>query len=479
MSPRVLAFAFCGILAGCVVGPDYRRPSVEVPTAYRSQLGPAEAASFGDVPWWEVFHDPVLQELIRQALANNLDLRKTIARVEQARAQVQVVGSPLFPQIGYGGSASRQGGPLVGSSQIESLTYNAYVGNASLNWEIDIWGKVRRATEAAQADLLATEDVRRGVTITLLADVAAAYFQLLALDRELQVARETVASYRKTVTLFRDKYEGGASGLLPVNRASAQLANTAANIPQVERQIIDTENQLSILLGRVPGPIPRGEKLDAQRYLPVVPAGLPSQLLERRPDVRESEDLLIAENARIGVAKANFFPSVNLTGLLGIQHTQVSSILSGSTSIWNLGAGLVGPIFTGGQLTGEYEAQEARWKRAKASYEQTVLNALAEVSNALNGQQKLQDVRSQRELAVRDLGSSVDLALDRYLLGLASYFEVLNVQEQFYSTQLALVQTQADQLTNFVQLYRSLGGGWQTPATEVTPDGGAAPGKPE
>ncbi|MEO8754174.1 MAG: efflux transporter outer membrane subunit, partial [Casimicrobiaceae bacterium] len=418
---------------------------------------------------------PVLQDLIKQALANNLDLKQAVARVEQARAQVVVVGSPLFPQLSYGGGAARQSGPIVTSNQIQSLTYNAYTGNAALNWELDIWGKVRRSTEAAQAELLATEDIQRGVTITLLADVSSAYFQLLSLDQQLAIARGSTELYGKTAKLFKDKYDGGASSLLPLNRANGQLANAAADIPAIQRQIVDVENQLSILLGRLPGPIARGAKLDAQRMAPAIPPGLPSELLERRPDVRQSEDQLIAENAKIGVAKANFFPSISLTGLLGIQHSQVSSVLSGTTSIWSFGAGLAGPIFTGGQLTGEYDAQVAKWKQSKANYELTVLKALGEVSNALNGQQRLVEIRLQREIAVRELTSSVDLSLDRYLLGLSDYFEVLTVEEQLYATQLALVQTQYDQLTNIVQLYRALGGGWQVAAGAVPPGGGPAP----
>jgi outer membrane protein, multidrug efflux system len=467
------------LVSGCMMGPDYRRPALEVPASYRGQLGAAEAASLADQPWWEVFRDPVLQGLVRQALENNLDLRQAIARVEQAQAQVKVAHSPIFPQLGYGAAAARQSGPIVTQGSIDSVTYNSYVTGVGLSWELDLWGKVRRATEAAQAQMLATEDFQRGVMITLLSGVAASYFQLLALDRELEIARDSVALYTKTVTLFRDKYEGGASSLLPVNRAAAQLANTAANIPELERRIAETENRLSILLARVPGPIPRGEKLTEQKGPPAIPPGLPSQLLERRPDVRQSEEQLVAENARIGVAKANFFPSLSLTGLFGGQSTYVSSVLSGSSTIWSFGASLAGPIFTGDRLTAEYEAQEAEWRRAKANYEQTVLSALAEVSTALVEQQKLGEIRTQRDRAVRELQSSVDLSLDRYLLGLASYFEVLQVEEQFYASQQALVQTQVNQLTNIVQLYRALGGGWQQQAATGAPDPGSAPAKPD
>jgi multidrug efflux system outer membrane protein len=476
MRPR-LAVAVASIaLAGCMVGPDYRRPDVATPPAYRGQIGGAEAASFGDLPWWEVFRDPVLQALVREALANNLDLRQAVARVEQARALVKVVGAPMYPQLGYGASAARQSGPSVGAERIDTITYNAFGGAFNLSWEIDLWGKVRRATEAAQADLLATEAYQRGVTVTLLADVASTYFQLVTLDRELAIARATVASYRKTLALFRDRNAGGAASMLPVNRAAAQLANAAADIPQIERRIVDAENRLSVLVGRVPGPVARDAQFAALPAPPDVPAGLPAQLLERRPDVRQSEDLLIAANARVGVATANFYPSISLTGLLGVQHSAVSSILSGTSSIWSLGAGLLGPLFTGGQLTGELEAQEAQWRRVKASYEQTVLTALAEVSDALNGREKLAGVREQREVAVREFASSVDLSLDRYLLGLASYFEVLQTQEQLYSTQLALARTQGEQLVNVVELYRALGGGWQTPATgDRTAGDGAAP----
>lgn len=467
----LIAIAVTATLTGCMVGPDYRRPALDVPGAYRTEVTPAAAVSLGDLPWWEVFQDPVLQDLIKQALANNLDLKQAVARVEQARAQVQVVGSPLYPQIGYGGGITRQSTPKVSTNRIEDVTYTDYAGSVNLSWEIDLWGKVRRATEAARSELLATEEFQRGVTISLLAEVASTYFQLLDADRELEIARETVKLYTKTLELFRERYTGGASGLLPVNRAAAQLANAAANIPQFERQVATLENRLSVLLGRAPGPIPRGAKLDAHKIAPVIPAGLPSQLLERRPDVKASEEILIAENAKVGVAQANFYPSLNLTGLFGGQHSSVSSVLSGSTSLWSLGAGLVGPIFTGGALTGELQAQEARWKRAQLGYEQTYLNALAEVADALEGRQQLQKVREFREIAVRELASSVDISLDRYLLGLASYFEVLQVEEQLYSTQLELAQTQAAQLTNVVQLYRALGGGWQhTPAEAFTPE---------
>jgi len=462
MKPGLGVFVLpLALLGGCMLGPDYQRPPLEVPQSYRGQLGSGEAASFGDLPWWEVFSDPVLQGLVQQALTNNLDLRQAVARVEQAQAQVKVVHSPIFPQLGYKAGAARVSGPVVTQTSIDSVTYNTYAGSVGLSWELDIWGRVRRATEAAQAEMLATEDFQRGVMITLLSGVATGYFQLLALDRDLEIARETVGLYRKTLTLFKDKQQGGAASLLPVNRAAAQLANAEGNIPQLERAIADTENLLSILLGRAPGPIPRGEKLTAHSAPPSIPAGVPSQLLERRPDVRQSEEQLIAENARIGVAKANFFPSLSLTGLFGGQSTHVNSVLNGSSTIWGFGAGLVGPIFSGGKLTGEYEAQEARWKQAKANYEQTVLNALAEVSNALVGQEKLREVRVQRERAVNELASAVELSLDRYLVGLASYFEVLQAEEQLYASQQALVQTQVSQLTNIVQLYRALGGGWQ------------------
>lgn len=468
---RLAVTLMAALLAGCVLGPDYRRPELPVPDTYRSQLGSAEAASLGDQPWWEVFRDPALQRLIQQALASNLDLQRAIARVEQAQAQVQVTAAPLFPQLGYGGSAARQSTPEVSPLKVDALTSTSYAGGAGLSWELDIWGRIRRATEAAQAELLATEDFRRGVVVTLLSGVATAYFQLLALDRDLEIARETVALYRKTLDLFKQKYEGGADSLLPVNRTVALLANAEASIPEIERRIADTENQLSILLGRVPGAIPRGEKLDAQRFPPAIPPGLPSQLLERRPDVRQAEQQLISENALIGVAVANFFPSLSLTGDLGRQSTHVNSVLKGTNTIWSYGAALTGPIFTGGQLTGEYEAQIAQWKQAKTGYEQTVLNALAEVANALILQQKLGEIRPQREQAVQALEASVALSLDRYLLGLASYFEVLQAQEQLYTAQQELVQTQVDQLNSLVQLYRALGGGWQQ---QETPDKAAA-----
>jgi multidrug efflux system outer membrane protein len=446
--------------SGCPVGPNYRRPDVAPPETYRGQVGPSEAASLADLPWWQVFGDPTLQNLIEEALRNNYDLASAVQAVEQARSVVGVARAPLFPQVSYQGGAQR-GKNFVFTG--ENRTFNTFLGTFNVAWELDIWGRIRRSTEAAEGALLATEQFRRGVMLSLVSDVAQAYFDLLELDLELAIARDTVTSFSDTVELFRFRYEGGVGNKLEVDRAIGALEETVASIPDLERQIVAVENQLQVLLGGPPGAIARGAPLVEQKAPPTVPPGLPSQLLERRPDVIQAEDELITSNANVGVAVANFFPQIGLTSLYGGQSTELKELVKTKGNIWNVAGSIAGPIFTGGQNLETYRAQVAAFEQSKAEYLQAVLLALQEVSNILTSQQKLREIRAARERQVKALQESVRLSLLRYDQGLANYYEVLEAQQQLFPAQNRLAQTMRDQLNVVVQLYRALGGGWSLP----------------
>lgn len=449
-----------GVCAACAVGPNYRRPEVPAPAAYRGQVGAAEAVSFADLPWWEVFQDDVLQALIEEALQNNRDLRTAAARVEQFRAVVGVARSELFPQGEYEGGAARSRGvtPLL-SPVPPGTTRTSFLGVFNLAWEIDVWGRIRRSTEAALADLFASEAFRRGVVLSLVSSVAQAYFELLELDLELEIARRTAASFQRTLDLFTQQFNRGVASRLEVTRAEAALASTVATIPSLELQIVAKENQLCVLLGRPPGPVARGRPLTDQAF-PETPPGLPAQLLERRPDILQAEQTVVAANARVGVAVANFFPQIGLTSLYGGASGEVSDIINGRANLWSAAGQGVGPLFQGGLLYGNYQAARAQWEQAKEQYEQAVLVALQEVSNALVSQQKLAEVRREQARAVFALQESVRLSLLRYSGGFASYFEVIEAQQQLFPAENALAQIQRDQLIAVVQLYRALGGGW-------------------
>lgn len=449
-----------GVFTACAVGPRYRRPEVVVPAAYRGQVGTAEAVSFADLPWWEVFQDETLQALIEEALQNNYDLRTAVARVAQFRALVGVARSELFPQIGYEGGAARSRGVTPLFSPVPSgTTRDSFLGIFDLAWEIDVWGRVRRATEAALADLFASEAFRRGVVLSLVSSVAQAYFELLELDLELEIARRTTASFQRTLDLFTQQFNRGVASRLEVTRAEAALASTMATMPSLELQITAKENQLCVLLGRPPGPIARGRPLVDQTF-PETPPGLPAQLLTRRPDILQAEQAVVAANARVGVAVANFFPQIGLTSLYGGASDEVSDIVNGRVSLWSAAGQGIGPLLQGGLLYGNYQAAHAQWEQAREQYEQTVLIALQEVSNALISQQKLAAVRQEQARAVFALQESVRLSLLRYSGGFASYFEVIEAQQQLFPAENALAQIQRDQLIAVVQLYRALGGGW-------------------
>jgi multidrug efflux system outer membrane protein len=452
--------------AGCAVGPDYRRPEVNAPAAFRSEAGPREAASLADLPWWEVFDDPVLQGLVREALAGNYDLRIAVARVERARALAGVARAEFFPWIDYQAGVQRDRGVFKFEPELQrpdGSADNLFLGGLAATWEIDVWGRIRRANEAARAELLATEEGRRGVLLTLVSDVARSYFDLLALDARLDIARGAVDSFNRTYTLFRRRFELGVVSTLQTSRAEGALAATAATVPDFERQIAFAENQINVLLGRDPGPVPRGAVLTAQRLPPAVPPGIPSALLERRPDVRQAEQRLVKANAEIGVAKASFFPRIGLTALLGGVSPELSAITSGTASVWALAGSLSGPIFQGGRILENYRASVAAWDAARLAYELTAVRAFQEVSDALVALQKLAGFEAEQLRAVTAYEQSVRVANRRYLGGLASYYEVLEAQQLLFPAQDLLARVRRDRFLALVALYRALGGGWNLP----------------
>lgn len=396
--------ALSALLGGCAVGPNYKRPEMTVPTQYRFVEGSAEAASLADEPFWQVFADPVLQDLIREAIDNNLDLRTAAARVEESRAIAGVVKSFLYPAINGTGDYTAQQTSLNAQPPQDvsgDRTFQNYSAGFTLSWEIDIFGRLRRLNQAAFARFLATEQGRRGVLVTLVGDVASGYFLLRQLDRQLEVARETLRLNDETVAYSRVRLEGGVSNQLEVDQAVANRAITAAAIPDLERQIALTENALSVLLGRVPGPIARGASIEAPAYPPSIPAGLPAQLLERRPDVVQAEELLVAANADIGAAKALFFPSILLTGILGSVSGDLSNLLKSGSTVWGITPGIFQPIFQRGRIRRNYEAAIARNEQALFQYRKAALDGYREVADSLVTIQKLAAAKVEIERGSR------------------------------------------------------------------------------
>jgi len=455
----VLATALCLSLSACAVGPNYVRPAVQTPPGYRGAEAQPGAKSLADLPWWEVFGDPTLKALVDEALAANYDARIAAARVEQARYAVGVTRADLMPQAGYTGSAER--GKFFVSPDSPNRTGNVFLGAFQMAWEIDVWGRIRRATEASLADLFATEDVRRAVVLSVITDVAQAYFELRELDLELEIAKRTRDSFQQTLDLFTRRLEGGVGSKLATSRAEAALADAAATIPDLERQIVAKENQLSILLGRHPGEIARGAGLVDQPRPPDVPPGLPSSLLERRPDVLALEQNMVATNALVGVAVGNFLPRFGLTSLYGGQSGDIDNIVKSAGNVWAIGGSITGPLFQGGRLYYGYKGSVVEWQAATLAYEQAVLNALGDVSNALVARQKFAASEVERKRQVAALEESVRVALVRFTGGFASYFEVLDAQQLLFPAELTLARNELNQLVSVVQLYKALGGGWR------------------
>ena len=447
------------LAAGCAIGPIYKRPAVTVPAQTRGQVGTAEAASLADQPWWEVFGDDALKALIDEALRNNYDVRAAAWRVEEFRARAGIARSELFPQVGYqaGWSRSRQSEFV----QPGSTPVNLHDVNLGLSWEIDLWGRIRRLSEAALAQYFSTREAQRGVLLSVVSEVAQAYFDLRELDAQLEIARRTTAAFGGTYQLFNRRLTGGVASQLEVSRAEAALGAAAASIPNLERQIVAQENLLCFLVGRNPGPIPRGESLTEQALPPDVPAGLPSALLERRPDLRQAEQQLVSANANVGAAMASFFPTISLTGSLGGVSPEVSDLFHAGKT-WSVAAGLTGPLFEGLRLKNQYDVNVAQWEQAKIQYESAVTNAFGEVSTALVAHQKLAEVEKQQARSVAAYQEAVRISSIRYVAGLSSYVEVLDSQQQLFPAENALAQARFSRLSNFVQLYKALGGGWNT-----------------
>ena len=462
--PRLRSLAVSAIallLAGCAVGPNYKRPAVNVPAEFRGAEGASQQASIADLPWWEVFKDQRLKELIQTALTNNYDLRVAITRVEQSRQLARQAKAQYFPMMNYQTSSGYGRNELAGTiAPNGGNTQGAFVGALSVAWEADLWGRLRRLNEAARAQYLATEQARRGVMLTLVSDVAQAYFELLELELELDIAKHTTAAFGETVKFFTQRLEGGVASKLETSRAEAAQATAAASIPDLERQIAIKENQISVLLGNNPNGIHHTSQLIDQVIPPDVPAGLPSALLERRPDILESEQQMRAANAQVGVATANFFPRIGLTTFVGGVSSPLDQLSSGQTTAWSVAGNVAGPVYQGGALRAQKRQAVAFWEQTKLQYEQTALNAFQDVSNALVTRQKLEGVRTEQIRAVDAYQESVKVARLRYVAGKASYFEVLDAQLQLYPAENALAVTELNRRTVIVQLYKALGGGW-------------------
>jgi multidrug efflux system outer membrane protein len=445
-------------VASCAVGPNYAPPETPIPSEFRDDGGAAGAQSVADLAWWDLFRDPALKQLVSNALANSNSLDIAVARVEQARALLGVSRSQFYPQVGYGVAGGSQQVALPQSNGVDEFSYDSISGVLSAAWELDVWGRIRRSNEAAKANLMAQEYVYRGVMLTLVSDVALGYFRLLRLDKELAIAEESNRVYRDTANLFRVRFEAGRDSRLPVERADAAYSSSTARIADLRRQITQQENALSVLVGAYPGAIPRGRPLIDQT-MPATPAGLTSDLLKRRPDVLRAEQVMIAANAEVGVAVANFFPRVGLSALVGGEEFDADDF-SGSFDVWNVLGNVAGPIFDGGRLSGLYDERRAFWDESIAAYRHTILTAFQDTSDALVAQRTLADRRAAQEREVTALRHSVDFALIRYRAGRASYFEVIEAEQQLFPAQDALAQTTEAQLIATVNLYKALGGGW-------------------
>jgi multidrug efflux system outer membrane protein len=457
------AFALLALLGGCALGPDYERPESDPPAGFRTaEAVTATAASLADLPWWEVFHDDTLTSLIREAIANNYDARIAVARIEQANGGVWVARADFLPHAAYEAFATRGAntfllnpfpGGVVASSPF-------FLGALTAAWEIDVWGRIRRSTEAAKAALLASEEGRRAIWLSLVSEVGGAYFELLELDAELEIARRNTASFRESYRIFDLKLKGGVGSKLETARAEGALASAAATIPDIERQIAQKENEINYLLGRAPGPITRTATLLGSRGPPEIPSGIPSMLLERRPDIREAEQELVAANAQVGVALTNFFPKIGLSAIAGAASVELNDLTRMSSGLWGVGATMAGPLFQGGALLGRYKAAKGFRLEQELRYEQAVVAALREVSDALIAGEKLKEEQEEVARAVIALDDAVTVSIERYQAGQSSYYEVLEAQQQRFPAETTLARITRDRLLIIVQLYKALGGGW-------------------
>jgi multidrug efflux system outer membrane protein len=451
------------LLSGCTVGPNYKRPVVAVPPTYRGavpdETAQTDTATLGDQKWRDIFQDEQLRALIRTALQQNYDVRIAASRVLEANAQLGITRADQFPSLSAGAGIGD-----VRTAQAKFLPkFETSIGQVNLSaaWELDFWGKFRRATEAARANLLASKWARQEVVSTLVANVADAYFQLRALDLQLEISKRTLDSRQESLHLTRILANGGATSLLDVRQAEQLVFTAGAEIPALEQQIEQQENFLSILLGQNPGDIPRGQTLTEQRQPPQVPPGLPSSLLERRPDIRQAEEQLVAANAEIGVARAAYFPDISLSGSGGFQSSALTNLFSGPAGAWSFGASLAQPIFTGGRLRSGVRLAEAQQQTATLFYQQSIQEAFRSVSDALVAYRKTREFRAQQELLFESAKDAARLSQMRYTGGATGYLEVLTNETNAFSAELGLVQARLNELLALVQLYEALGGGWQ------------------
>jgi len=460
------AIALALAASACTVGPNYTRPVVNLPDAYRGSAPPAATAadqpSIGDQEWWQLFQDEQLQKLIRTALRQNFDVRIAAARVAEARAQLGITRADQFPQLDASALAERE---RVSASPVpfplQEYERNVFQVGGSASWEVDFWGRFRRATEAARATLAATEWGRRAVVTSLVAQVAEAYFRLRAIDFNLDIARQTLASRQESLRLTRVRASGGASSELDVRQAEQLVFGASATIVDLERQAEQQENLISLLLGNDPAAVPRGRTLTDQPLIPEVPTGLPSALLEHRPDIVEAEQTVVAANANIGVARANYLPELSLTGSGGLQSAALSSLLTGPAAFFTAGASLIQPVFTAGRTRSQVELAKARHEEALLAYQQTILQSLRDVSDALIAYRRDREFREQQQLLTRSADDALRLTTVRYQGGASSYLEVLDADTRLFAAQLVLAQAQLNERLALVQIYRALGGGWE------------------
>lgn len=466
------------VLCGCMMGPNYQRPSVDTPQTWRFE--DKEAKDLANTAWWEQVGDPVLNDLIRTALRENKDVKIAAARVEQFAGLYGTTRAALFPQVGAGASAGRQRtSERTGPTPLEDVpngnpTFSNYELFLNASWEIDLWGKLRRATEAARANLLSTNEARRSVILTLVSSVANSYINLRDLDRQLELTRNTTENYKKSYDLFALRFRHGIVSEIEVSQAKSQYEQAAANIPFFEKTIAQQENALCVLLGRNPGPIARGRAID-QLIVPSVPAGVPSEILVNRPDIRQAEQDLIAANANIGVAKALYFPAISLTGLLGLASSDLSNLFTGPAKTWSWAVPLSAPIFTGGAIAGQVKSAEAVQQQALVNYERSIQNAFREVDDALVDQKRTKEQIAYQDEEVKALRDYVRLAWKRYDNGYTSYLEVLYSESRLYGAELAQTQTQGFLLQALVNLYKVMGGGWVVTAEGLTEPAGGVP----
>ena len=464
---RFSPITFCALgvfLAGCTVGPNYKRPNTDVPSAYRGptteEAASASAQSLGEQKWWEVFQDEQLQKLIRTALQQNYDVRIAATYVLEAQEQVGLARANQLPNVNVSGTGTGLRNPSSGHIPAYTFNYGRVVANAA--WDVDFWGKYRRASEAARANLLATDWARQEVNATLVANVAAAYFQLRELDLELDISQKALTSRKESLELTKTLEEHGINSILDVRQAEQLVYTAAAEIADLQRRIAQQENFLSTLLGNNPGPItPRGKELIDQPHAPMVPPGLPSTLLERRPDIRQSEQLLVAANARIGVARAAYFPDISLTAQSGFLSSSLGSLFSGSAGLWTFAGTITQPIFEGGAIRSNVRLAEAQRQEAVLTYQQTIQGAFRDVSDALIAYQQNQEFRAQEELLAHAAEDAAQLSGKRYQAGTTNYLEVLTNETNYLTADLGLAQARLNELLALVQIYKALGGGWQ------------------